>query len=89
MGSTLTVILIAVAAVAFFVAGLSLSIIIRGRHFDGDISTNKDMQRLGIKCPVREAREDAGTGDCDTPGCSGACSSCDIQHQSRTADSEQ
>jgi hypothetical protein len=83
MGSTLTVILIAVGAVAFFVLAMSLTLIFKGHHIDSEISTNKDMQRLGIKCAVQETREDMGMADCsDDPsvGCGGNCSACDIEH---------
>ena len=79
MGTTLTVILIAICAVAFFVLAMSLTLIFKGHHIDSEISTNKDMQRLGIKCAVQESREDTGT-DCADIGCHGNCSSCDIDH---------
>lgn len=81
-GSAFTIVLIAaLAAVGLFVVGLSLSLLIRGRHFDGDISTNENMRKLGIKCPVREAREELQGEDCPDPEwCSGACSSCDIEN---------
>ena len=80
MSPTLAVILIATALLGLFVVGLSLTLIIKGHHFDGDISTNENMRRLGIKCPVREAREDLRGEDCSDFGCSGTCSSCDIEH---------
>lgn len=80
MSSAIAVILIAAAAVGFFAVGLSLTLIFKGHDIDGDISTNENMRRLGIKCPVREAREDMQGDECDDLGCSGACSSCDIKH---------
>lgn len=73
------VILVAIAFVAFFVLGLSLTLIFKGHHIDSEIATNKNMQRLGIKCAVQESREDTGT-DCADIGCHGNCSSCDIDH---------
>lgn len=73
------VILVAIAFVAFFVIGLSLTLIFKGHHIDSEIATNKNMQRLGIKCAVQESREDTGT-DCADIGCHGNCSSCDIDH---------
>lgn len=82
-----TVVLCAIGAVGFFVAGMSLTLIFKGRHIDSEISTNKNMQRLGIKCAVQETREADGTADCrpghdDLPaGCSGSCGSCDIGHK--------
>lgn len=75
----LIVILIAVVFVAFFVVGLSLTLIFKGHNIDSEIATNKDMQRLGIKCAVQESREDVGT-DCADTGCTGNCSACDIEH---------
>lgn len=85
MPAWLTVLLCAVAAVAFFVVGMSLTLMIKGHHIDSEISTNKDMQRLGIKCAVQETREADGSADCsDTHaavGCSGNCSACDIEHK--------
>lgn len=81
MSPALTVILAATAAVGLFVLGLSLTLIFKGHDIDGDISTNENMRRLGIKCPVREAREDQQGEDCSDFGCSGACSSCDIKSE--------
>ena len=75
----LIVILIAIGFVGFFFLGLSLTQIFKGHDIDSEIATNKDMQRLGIKCAVQESREDTGT-DCADLGCHGNCSSCDIDH---------
>ena len=71
MSTILTVILIAVGAVAFFVVAMSLTLIFKGHHIDSEISTNKDMQRLGIKCAVQETREDMAAEN---------CAGCDIEH---------
>lgn len=79
MANWLIVILIAIGAVGFFVIGMSLTLMIKGHHIESEISTNKNMQRLGIKCAVQESREDTGT-DCADIGCHGNCSSCDIDH---------
>lgn len=83
MSSVVTVIVIAVAAVAFFVLAMSLTLIIKGRHIDSEISTNKDMQRLGIKCAVQETREDMAAESCDDNPCSGNCAGCDIEHSTK------
>lgn len=80
MWSTIVVIVIAILLIALFVVGMSLTLIFKGHDIDGDISTNENMRRLGIKCPVREAREDMQGEDCSDFGCSGTCSSCDIEH---------
>lgn len=86
MPSWLIVILCAAGAVAFFVVGMSLTLMIKGHHIDSEISTNKDMQRLGIKCAVQETREADGQADCSAvgaaiPGCTGNCGACDIEHK--------
>lgn len=84
MANWIIVVLCTVAAVAAFVVGMSLTLMIKGHHIDSEISTNKNMQRLGIKCAVQQTREEDGTAECsDTgslPGCSGNCSGCDIDH---------
>jgi hypothetical protein len=83
MSSAITVIVVAVAAVAFFVLAMSLTLIIKGHHIDSEISTNKDMQRLGIKCAVQETREDMASVNCDDNPCSGNCAGCDIEHSTQ------
>ena len=83
MSGTITVILIAVGAVAFFVLAMSLTLIFKGHHIDSEISTNKDMQRLGIKCAVQETREDMAAENCDDSPCSGNCAGCDIEHNQK------
>ena len=47
MSNWIIVILCAVAAVALFVAGMSLTLMLKGHHIDSEISTNKEMQRRG------------------------------------------
>ena len=86
MSNTLLVIGIALLAVGFFVLGLSLTLMIKGHHIDSEISTNKDMQRLGIKCAVQETREMDGSASCSESasplqGCSGNCGACDIEQK--------
>lgn len=86
MSNSLLVIGIAILAVGLFVLGLSLTLIFKGHHIDSEISTNKDMQRLGIKCAVQETREMDGTASCSDgasplQGCSGNCGACDIEEK--------
>lgn len=86
MPAWLIVILCSAAAVALFVIGMSLTLMIKGHHIDSEISTNKNMQRLGIKCAVQETREADGTAECSDsgatlPGCTGNCGACDIEHK--------
>ena len=86
MPSWLVVVGISIAAVGFFVIGLSLTLMIKGHNIDSEISTNKDMQKLGIKCAVQETREMDGTASCSEEasplqGCSGNCGACDIEEK--------
>ena len=83
MSSVVTVILIAVGAVGFFVLAMSLTLIFKGHHIDSEISTNKNMQKLGIKCAVQETREDMAAENCDDSPCSGNCAGCDIEHSTK------
>lgn len=83
MPSWLIVILCAIGAVGLFVLGMSLTIIFKGHFIDSEISTNKNMQRMGIKCAVQESREDSGQVDCKDIGCHGNCSACDIEEAER------
>lgn len=82
MSNWIIVILCAVGAVALFVAGMSLTLIIKGHPIDSEISTNKEMRRRGIKCAVQESREAMQKSDCaDAPSpCSGNCAGCDVEH---------
>lgn len=68
--------LISVVVVAFFVVGMSLTLIFKGHHIDSEIGDNKNMQALGIECAARQMREEEGRGsrqpapeECDTYGC--------------------
>lgn len=81
MAHWLIVLLFSIAAVALFVIGMSLTLMIKGHNIDSEIATNKNMQKLGIKCAVQESREDSGQTDCNDDACSGNCSSCDIEHK--------
>lgn len=86
MANWLIVILIAIGAVGFFVIGMSLTLMIKGHHIESEISTNKNMQRLGIKCAVQETREDMAAEDCaDDALCTGNCAGCDIDHSTATS----
>ena len=81
MSHTLLVILIAIGAVAFFTLALSLTLLVKGHHIQSEISTNPNMQRLGIKCAVQETREDISHEACDDSpsACTGNCAGCDIE----------
>ena len=79
MSSTLLVILIAVVLVAFFVVGMSLTLIFKGHNIKSEISDNEHMKERGIKCAVQETLElDGKKSEEDCLGCSaGNCGSCD------------
>ena len=66
MPTWLIVFLFALGAVALFVVGMSLTLMIKGHNIDSEISTNKNMQRLGIKCAVHETREADGSAAAGT-----------------------
>lgn len=84
MGNVLTVVIIAVCAVAFFVLAMSLTLIFKGHHIESEISTNKNMQKLGIKCAVQETREDMESESCENDSlCSGNCAGCDIEYSTQ------
>ncbi|MEZ3442469.1 hypothetical protein [uncultured Alistipes sp.] len=84
MANWLIVFLCALGAVLLFVIGMSLTLMIKGHDIDSEIATNKNMQRLGIRCAVQETRSDDGTADCTDAGCSGNCSACDIHAEEPT-----
>ena len=72
MSPLLITILIAIGVVGFFVLAMSLTYLIKGHHIQSEISTNPNMQKMGIKCAVQETREDMGLTDCETGSiCSG------------------
>jgi hypothetical protein len=81
MADWLTVVAISIGAVAFLVVGMSLTLMIKGHHIDSEISTNKNMQKLGIKCAVQQTRDEDGTSNCHDVGCSGNCAGCDIEQE--------
>ncbi len=71
MANWLIVFLCALGAVLLFVIGMSLTLMIKGHDIDSEIATNKNMQRLGIRCAVQETRSDD-------------CSACDIHAEEPT-----
>ena len=80
MKTLLVTIIAAIVAVGFFALAMMITYLFKGRHMESEISTNKDMQRLGIKCAVQETREDMVAEKCDDNPCSGNCAGCDIEH---------
>ena len=84
MNTFLVTLIAAIVVVGFFALSMALTYLFKGRHMESEISTNKNMQRMGIKCAVQETREDMGLNDCDTDSlCSGNCAGCDIDHSEK------
>jgi hypothetical protein len=55
MATWVVVMLFSVGAVLLFVVGLSLTLMIKGHHIDGEISTNRHMRERGITCAVHDS----------------------------------
>ncbi len=81
MSEGLIVILFSIGAVAFFMVGLSITLIFKGHFMDSEISTNKNMQALNIRCAVQDTRSEDGSVDCHDAGCRSNCAGCDIDHE--------
>lgn len=74
MSSGLLIFLIAAGAVAFFVIGLSLTIIFKGHYMDSEIGENRHMKKRGIRCAAQQMRaeEENLRGECASDdGCAG------------------
>lgn len=69
MSNLLTVIVIAVGLVGFFVLAVSLTLIFKGHNIKSEIDSNENLRARGITCTVRQARED----DKRLTGCSVSC----------------
>lgn len=88
MPTWLLVLIISVLFVAFFVLAMSITLIVKGRNIDSEISTNKHMRERGITCAVEDTRRMDGDECSDNAvGCSsdGNCAACDIVHGKRQA----
>ncbi len=78
MATWLVVLLVSVLAVGLMALGLSLTLMIKGHHIDGEISTNKNMRALGITCAVHDAvgaAHNSVNSDKDYD-CASSCASC-------------
>ncbi len=65
MATWVVVLLFSVGAVLLFVVGLSLTLIVKGHHIDGEISTNRHMRERGITCAVHDGRNAGGELNAD------------------------
>ena len=66
MSSGWLIFLIAVGVVAFFVVGMSLTIIFKGHYMDSEIGENRHMKKRGIRCAAQQMRaeEENLRGEC-------------------------
>lgn len=77
MASWWIVFLLAVVFVALFVLGMSLRLLVRGRHPESEISQNRAMRARGIKCAIQETLEQDRGKACPEDPCTGAdCAAC-------------
>ena len=75
------VVIAAVVAVGFFVVGLSVTLLVRGRPMRSEIGSNRHMRDRGIECTARAFRKEEtsdGTAekkccDAESETCSGGC----------------
>lgn len=69
---------IAVFSIAFFILGLSITLIRKGRNLQGDVGENDEMRKRGLECTSqairREEAELRGTEYVCTDGDCGSCS---------------
>jgi hypothetical protein len=66
MSTWLITFLVGVGAVAFFVVGLSLTLMIKGHNLESEIETNREMRKRGIRCAREQEILDArGCKDCN------------------------
>lgn len=72
----LWVILISIVFVGFFVVGMSLTQIIKGRNIDSEISTNKHMRERGITCAIQDTTSQE-SASCDKLCGESSCFDCE------------
>lgn len=89
MSSGWLIFLIAVGVVAFFVVGMSLTIIFKGHYMESEIGENRHMKARGIRCASQQLREEEAALRAiprrDDGACSGgSCSSCTVASWRRT-----
>ncbi len=83
MSTALITLLIAIAAVALFVLGLSITLIRKGHNIESDVGSNREMKKRGVECASaqirREEAERLGNKSYLPAGCDGTCGSCGKQ----------
>lgn len=60
MSSGWLIFLIAVGVVAFFVVGMSLTIIFKGHYMESEIGENRHMKARGIRCASQQLARGGG-----------------------------
>jgi hypothetical protein len=84
MATWLVVLLFSVGAVGLLALGLSITLIFKGHHIDGEISTNRHMKALGITCAVKDAIGGEGDGECSVLCGDKDCADCEPQKDERS-----
>lgn len=82
--ATLITILIAVIFTALLMLGLSITLLRKGHHIQGEVGENDEMKKRGLKCATAEIIEEERAlgllpdeeADRCTPSCSNNCSTC-------------
>lgn len=76
MNNFLIIVVFAIVMVAFFLVGMSLTIIFKGHFVESEIADNPNMQKLGIKCASQQMREQEQGDNCDIACTDHNCGSC-------------
>ncbi|MFI3331193.1 MAG: hypothetical protein R3Y38_05265 [Rikenellaceae bacterium] len=84
MNNFLIIVVFAVIMIAFFLVGMSLTLIFKGHHIESEIADNPNMKKLGIKCASQQMRaQEMGEATDDCLTCStGSCGSC-TEHEKK------
>lgn len=80
MSPTLLIFIVAIAAVALFFIGYSITYFFKGRHMQTEVGENDDMKRIGIKCASQTIREEeANLRGVSVSEIDGICSASDCE----------
>ena len=59
MSTWLITFLFGVGAIALFMIGLSITLMVKGHHIESEIETNREMRKRGIRCAREQEIIDA------------------------------
>ena len=59
MSTWLITFLFGVGAIALFMIGLSITLMVKGHHIESEIETNREMRKRGIQCAREQEIIDA------------------------------